>query len=429
MTQSPYERYEAEKRKLEQDAVADKDREKITEFVNAKDERAFTTVDNGDSSKTPATLRNYCQHLRLASERIEGRLVDASADDINQLMQSYFQGSHPDIKDGGLTKNSVSIHQGTLRKFCRFHDEMPDDDEIAMLEKQESSVSEDEMYTDEEVQELRNACKTHRESALLDMLLYTGQRVRAIQSLRIKDVDVEAGASGKLRLRDDIDGLKGASGSRPLLGAQGAVRRYLNHHPCSDDPEAALFTGYPDYTPDEELGEPLHHVTINRQLKKIRDRTDVDKPVNAHNFRHHFVTVAKVQYDLDNDRIKKLIGHRPDSRVMETTYSHLTVEDATDAIEVAAGHKEAEDESSLSPPTCPTCSEPLPTDAKACANCGATFTPDAQSIEDEIDDATYDTLRDADDESVKEAVDKFRELLDDPEIRAAVIEDMTESKE
>jgi hypothetical protein len=302
---------------------------------------------------------------------------------------------------------------------------MPDDDNIFMLEKQESSVSEDEMYTDEEVQALRNACKTHRESALLDMLLYTGQRVRAIQSLRIKDVDVEAGASGKLYLRDDIDGLKGASGSRPLLGAQGSVRRYLNHHPCPDDPEAALFTGYPDYTPDEELGEPLHHTTIGRQLKKIRDRTDVDKPVNAHNFRHHFVTVAKVQYDLDNDRIKKLIGHRPDSRVMESTYSHLTVKDATDAIEVAAGHKEAEDESSLSPPTCPTCSEPLPTDAKACANCGATFTPDAQSIEDEMEDAFYEGMREADSEREKEAVDVLKERLDnDPELRAEVIESL-----
>jgi integrase/recombinase XerD len=228
------------------------------------------------------------------------------------------------------------------------------------------------------------------------------------------------------------EALLGGRGSLPpevveLLGAKRAVHDWLEYHPESDDSEAFLITPKKDH-PWANTGEQLSQSTIRKTFKKIADEAGVDKPPNPHNFRHYFVTMCKRHYNMDDATIKHLIGHGEGSTVMETTYQHLTDEDHIKDAEVDFGVREEQDESPFTPPVCPTCGDNLAPDAKACEGCGTVFTPDAAQAQEEIDDQMKDSYRDADPEDTEtmDKIDQLDDLLDDPEVKAALLEKLNE---
>ena len=241
-------------------------------------------------------------------------------------------------------------------------------------------------------------------------------------NLRLRDIDLDNAA---FYLNEDAGDLKGANGKRPLLYAEKAVREWYNQHPCAD-PEAHFITHRYDWdNKPYSAGERLDGSTIYRQLQRIGERAGVEKPMNAHNFRHTFVTVCKRNYGMDNDTIKRLIGHRPDSNIMEATYSHLTDDDVIAAAEQSVGIREDEPESPLTPEICDICGEPVPTpNAKACPSCGTVFTPDAKAATDKIEDSVKHSYRETNpgDAETMEKIDMLDELLTDPEVKAALLE-------
>lgn len=407
--------------------VPTEDFERVTTFVDAYDDDKLTVkTPEGESGLAYGTLKGHLSRLKVATERMDGKLVEATADDINEYLDALLSGDHADIKDDGFTPDTVKNHAGSIRRFYEYHDDLGvEKADIAMPSGEDTSPTEDEMFTKEEVQALRDAAPNMRDKCLLDLLIYTGQRVRAIQTLRIKDVNPD---DGTFTLNDSVDGLKGATGKRPLLGAVASLKKWLEVHPCPDDPEAHVITNLHTNNEGVEAGDPLHSAQIHSRLKQIGEEAGVEKPVNPHNFRHYFVTVAKRDYGLEDSEIKHLIGHRPDSTVMETTYSHLTDEDVIENVEVAAGFREPDDESPLSPPVCPTCDEPLPDNARACSMCGTTFTPDAKAAQDTIEDLSMEgafAADDADEQAAVEALsDHLKQMLqDNPEMATELLRD------
>ena len=381
MGRTPKERFDSAIAALNNSDVVKGDKEAIREFVSAKNPNDLRRTDPTGDTKEYSTLYQYTHNLMKASQRMETPLCEATVHDLNDYLQSCMDGSHPDVKDGGYSQNTIMTYSGSLRKFYGLHSGLGiDPDDIAMPTGERPSVDPGDMFTPDEIQAMRESCTNVRDKCILELFLNTGQRLMAIQTLRIKDIDIEG---GRYRLNPDVDGLKRAKGRRPLLGAKNAVREWIEMHPTGE-PEHYLVTRLPEanygLTPDEIIGGQA----IRDVLQRIGDRAGVKKPLHPHNFRHNFVTICKRDYDMDNDTIKHLIGHSPDSQVMETTYAHLSDEDFNTKAEVSAGYREKDEQSSLSPPVCPTCSEPLPEGAKACSRCGQVFTPDAQSAKEQI---------------------------------------------
>jgi integrase len=281
-----------------------------------------------------------------------------------------------------------------------------------VIAKQEQThVDERDMFTIEEVKALREACDNPRDCCLLELLLNTGQRIRAIQTLRVKDVDIE---NDVYWLNSDVNGLKGAEkngGKRPLLGANQAVYDWLQYHPKRES-EATLITKRPSSNRGTP-GEPIAQSSMRKALRKIADRAEVDKPPNPHNFRHYFVTIAKREYDMDDATIKYLIGHSADSTVMETTYQHLTDEDYLKDAEVNFGVREPEKESPLTPEVCDTCGNQLDPNAKACERCGAVFTPDAQAAQKEAESRIVEVENETEGKIVKAVLEDVRSNPDE----------------
>lgn len=421
---------------LECEDVAEADKDAISEFLDAIDPEKLTTTfvneDGETETKSTNTLRTYVYGLKRVAEVSDTPLVEIDSDGVNELLGGLREGSidHDNVKDDGYSKSYLKPWQAALRGFYRYHDEFGvDSNEIVIFQQDDTSVDERDMYTQEEVEALRNAVENARDKCMLELFLNTGQRIRAIQTLRIKDVDPEDGATGAYYLNTDAEGLKGAdqNGSkRPLLGAKRAVYDWLQFHPKSDEPEAYLITPQKDH-PWATPGEQLSQSTIRKTLKKLADEAGVDKPPNPHNFRHYFVTMCKRHYNMDDATIKHLIGHGEGSQVMETTYQHLTDEDHIKDAEIDYGVREEEDESPFTPPICPTCGDNLEPNAKACGGCGTVFAPNAKSAEEQIQEDMKQSYAETEPGSdTQEKVEQLDELLDDPDVKAALLEKLNE---
>ncbi len=429
MAKSMRERYETARERINTDEdVSETERRLILEFLDANDPERNTYQMPDAKTKSDGTLARYARALCRVARDLEPDLTDATAYDLNSLMDDFLSGAAPSVKDEGLASTSARNLQGPLRRFYLYHDDLGvDRDAIHFAEQKESPVDERDMFTKEEAQALRDEAKRRgpRDACLVDLLLYTGQRRSAILNLRLKDVDAEAGI---FYLNDDDGDLKGANGKRPLLGAAKAVRDWKRQHPTGD-PDDYLITHKHDQAGRDDVrpGDKLNPSTVYRQLQRIGDAAGVDKPVNAHNFRHYFVTVCKRDYGMDNDTIKHLIGHEPDSKVMERTYAHLTDEDHIEAAEVAHGLRDADEDSPLTPPVCDRCGEPLEGDWKSCPACGFVYAPDAKAAEDKIDaDEKDDYAETTPNGDTQDKLDTLDDLLDDPEVEAALLEKMAD---
>jgi len=416
---------ESLRRSVENGDVDEADADAILELTSAYDEQDMSATLPGDGEyaedtkhKEAATLKYWGTYLTRTSRRMDAPLTEASADGVNDLMTAMRKGTHPDVKDNGLANNSIRNYQGVVRRFYRYHDDLgPDPEDIVMITGDETHVDDRDMLTPEEIERIRNAADHPRDLAIFDLLLYTGQRNTAIRSLRIRDIDLDEGV---YYLNGDADGLKGADETgkkRPLLGAVGSIREWLRYHPDPNNPDAYLITGKPRYS-DVDPEKMVSRNTLGYAMKGQGDRdglkqkAGIDKPLNPHNIRHNFVTIAKREYELTDATVKWLIGHRPDSQVMETTYAHLSDEDRIREAEVGAGMRDPDDEEkSLSPDVCH-CGEPLPADARACPRCGTVYAPDAQAVKQQVNSDLWDDKSEAEGEE-EDAVDELKRLLEE----------------
>lgn len=436
MAKSKRQRYEQVRdeiaSKTDQGIISSEDKRHIYEFLDAKDPECGIVNDPHDKGKSDGTLARYAYSIKRVTELGDFDLVTTSPHDINYLMDDMRRGDVDGVKDDGLSKGTIRNLQKTIRKFYEYHDDLEiDKEDIVLFSAEESSVDERDIFDQEDIHALRNAAEHPRDKALIDFLLYTGQRLSATLNLRIKDIDVDQGV---FYLNEEAGDLKGARGKRPLLYAEKAAREWLRIHPCKDDPDAHFICQKAENVGQYEydIGDRLDGSTVYTVLQNIGEKAEVDKPVNAHNFRHTFVTICKRNYDMDNDTIKRLIGHDMDSTVMEKTYSHLSDNDVIDAAERATGIKEDEPESPLTPDVCENCGEPIPIEkAVSCPSCGIDFTPNSESVKRKMSEDIYQAKGEDNSEKEEQAIDALRQLqqLDEDQLQVInqVATDMTDS--
>ena len=395
---------------------------RVRELLDAYDDHnVMVSTPEGEGSREPGTLMSWL--YRLMNFARERDLTTATVDDLNADVQAMHDGTHPTVQDSGIKKSTLRSYQAALRKFYRYHESLEvNPDTIPIFDKEDTHVDPNDMLTKAEIHEARQAVDNPRDRLVFDLLLYTGQRREALRTLRLKDVDADAGT---YRLNPNVDGLKGAqerNGNRPLLGARAAVQDWLEYHPDTSDPENYLITARPGWSAVDP-SSPTSGETIRRIMEKLKEQTSIDKPMHPHAMRHNFVTLAKRDYNIPDNTIKYLIGHDKASSVMETTYAHLSGDDHVERAEEAFGIREPEEESPLTPDVCDVCSNPLPPDAKACPKCGTVYTPDAKAAQQAMQEQTEEQKEQADTlEEYKDADAIARALRDDPTLAAELMD-------
>jgi len=399
------------------DEITDADAEALLEYSFAlDDDRASHTYRDADGDRrtyAPRSVETYLKNLRIIAERDGVELIALTPAGINEIVEQLHD-------DEGLARSTCNGYLVAAKKFVRYHDLGDPDDLATMAEPTTPRHDETDMFSEDEVDRLRRACGQTgwpvRNRAFLELLIFTGQRMSALLTLRVGDVDP---GEGYLYLNDDAADLKGATKrgrKRPMFGARKYVRDWLQYHPNGDDPDAWLFIGDPSHwktDPDDHWSR----ASADQFLRRLRDAADVDKPCNAHNFRHYCATVLYRDYDLDKDAIRMLLGHSEQSRALEETYTHVFDEDYIRKAEEALGYKEPEERSPFTPETCPTCGELLEDDWRQCPNCQEQFGP-TEEIEAELSEtaseATDIALTEDLSDSERAAIKAMLDAVDDP---------------
>ncbi|GAA0475008.1 site-specific integrase (plasmid) [Halococcus dombrowskii] len=371
------------------------------------------------------TAKRYVANTRIhATHGID--FSDTSADEVNDVLIWMHD-------EAGKSDSTLATYVGALKLLFEFRDLGVEPENLRTFSS-DSSPRHDQtdLFDDSDIQALRQAAEEtrfpKRDRAFLELLIFTGQRVTALLTLRMEDVDVEEGYIYlNAEYADKYDGLKGAlrrGRKRPMFGAKKSVQQYKRYHPYKDHDNPFFFVSDPKsfYGNPEKFWSKSASKSLLRRLKEM---AEIEKPTNPHNFRHYFATIMYRDYGLRPETIKMLLGHVKGSTVFETTYSHVIDADHIATAEEAVGIKEPESSNPLTPEICPTCNELLQDDWRACPSCGEEFGPAiendidaaADNLQDEVTDRALDSDTDLS-EGDAAVLDAVLDAVDDPDALA-----------
>lgn len=152
-----------------------------------------------------------------------------------------------------------------------------------------------ERLTEEEIEDIRDACQSLKERALVELLLSTGMRVGEIVALNLSDLDLH-------HKRVSIYGQKTDKYRTGMLTTKAvkALREYTVSRSCCMD---ALFVS------DRKPYGRMQNGSIEKMVKDIARRAGVTRiQITVHVFRKTF---ASIMYKRTKDVLltSKLLGH------------------------------------------------------------------------------------------------------------------------
>lgn len=368
-------RLENEHDRVRRADIPERDRDALMQFLVDKDGQIAVS-----------SLEEYCRRIRMTATISPMPLVEYELDDYERLV---YQLRHEE----DLTDKTVRNRENTL---CIFFKDILDKewvDDVERISVEPKKVDPSDMLEPEDIKELISACRHQRDVALIEFLADTGARLGLVLSLRIKDLDLE-GDRATYRPNSDAVGLKDAEiKPYPIVDSAATIRGYLREtHPQSENPDAALFHKFRQYDPGEAEDDGAISPTHTRNtLRRIAERSPVDKPVNPHNFRHSAITRMfregysrgqiqhRVQWTIDTD--------------MWDRYVHLTAEELNEDIFATAGVADA-DGSKADPErrSCGQCREALAPHHEYCSRCGSAVTPAARDEVERLQEGGLEEL-------------------------------------
>ncbi|WP_158056006.1 site-specific integrase [Halorussus halophilus] len=402
---------------LEEAEIDERDREAIREFV----ELHRRSVENC----APNTLINDLTNLRMASKRAETPLREMDMKGVRKLLSALTtpknRGGYGLDPDGG----GIFGYKRALRVFFDWLDDDPDygdyefAERIELPSQQTDRVGEDQMLEPSEVEKLKEKARNPRDRALIQFLADTGARISLASQLRVGDIHDLDTNRPTFTPNPDGRGHKGAPDKNyPILYSRAELRAYINQHHVDTRPEAPLWhvlRGYDHENPQESA---VAADRIRDMLRECRRRTDIDKRVTPHTFRHTALT-----------RLSRA-GHSPqeimhiagwaDERMLER-YDHTSDEERNERLRAEAGFID-EPEVGTNPPTpktCTNCREKVGPEARFCPTCGSPVTDDARNAVQRQEDEFFESAARTDE--LVEEVQQVRQLLHEfPALRSAV---------
>ena len=146
--------------------------------------------------------------------------------------------------------------------------------------------------TVEELERLRDACKTYREKALIEFLVSTGCRLSEVAQLRAADLNL-ADRSVQVTGKGDKDRVVYFSVRARLM-----LQEYMVQRKGGD----GLFVS------SKSPYEPLKPRAIQRIVRSLSERAGLEGRVHPHLLRHTFATHA-LNGGMDVTVIQRLLGH------------------------------------------------------------------------------------------------------------------------
>lgn len=330
----------------------------------------------------------------------------------------------PYFPDDGLRYGSLRNLRQSMKHFLTDGLDREWAGDITVGKPKRTHVTEGDVFTREETQAIFDACTDTQEQALVALLLATGQRIGAVHSLRLGDVEfrgVGETTLGFVTIRPEVIGTKGMAGERPLTWATPYVKNWVGAHPRQGDDDAPLFCAKQSGENRHgafERGEHVERRTLYRWLKAIGRRAEVDKPMNPHTFRHTAIT--RMYYDdVPEKHIKWMVGWGKDSSQFDR-YVHLRDEEMMEGFLADYGYEEDVPDVGKALDNCPGCHTPLHdwANPQACPGCGlplSVTSAEYVNMAAGMNEAATETAVESLDADTVAFAQSIREMTDDPE--------------
>ncbi|RBI63630.1 hypothetical protein DMJ13_03610 [halophilic archaeon] len=371
------------------------------------------------------TVEGMYGKLRVAATESDIPLMDVSdKDDVTSVLAAvkFRRG-----EGNPLSEKSMSSYKSYLRKFFDYYNrDFVEEISVSRSNSADRNIDPKNMLTTDDLKEMRKAAANPRDTALMAMLMDTGARISMLATLRIKDLDLDS-EPPVYTPNQNASSLKAAPHhAYPLIDSVADLRTYLNlHHPRSDEPEAPLFHKMPGYyRPEDGDDGAMAHDTIRQNLKRTANRASIDKPVNAHNWRHSAVT-RMLREGYSSKEIQHRAGWKDPS--MLERYEHVEADEMNTQIGVSAGIVDEDEGESRKRARCGTCREVLDPSAEYCPKCGVPVTPEArrrregaENLRSEIAQTALSETELAADE--REGLRAMLDAVDDPQAFAKQVE-------
>lgn len=211
---------------------------------------------------------------------------------INDL-RSYISEAQTKHK---LKRTTINNKITTLRTFFQFltAEEILIKDPSTKLKTLKVDVKNLRKELDEEELEiLRNACKSAREKALVEFLVSTGCRVSETTHVKVSDIDWNDRSLTVLG--------KGNKSRKVFFSVKAKIhiKTYLSQRKGESD---CLFIS--EHSPYQAINKDQ----VEKSVRTIAKRTNIKKPVTPHVLRHSFATMALAR-GMDITIIQQLLGH------------------------------------------------------------------------------------------------------------------------
>ncbi|MDS1004954.1 tyrosine-type recombinase/integrase [Clostridium sporogenes] len=247
------------------------------------------------------TLKNYEYNLLIFASHLRKPLATINTMDLRMFLA---------VRCKNLKQTSVNGQISILKSFFGWlHDEeyIPKNPAKKLKQTKEPKRVRHAL-NQEELELLRQACKTNREKALLEFLISTGCRLSEVVGIDKSDIDwnemslhVIGKGNKERKVYFDVK-------TKILLKKYLAIR---------DDITPALFVA------SKGTHARLGGRSIQREIKKIAKRVGTEKPIYPHLFRHSFAT-GKINSGMPLPVLQHIMGHENPSTTQ--IYAELSEE-------------------------------------------------------------------------------------------------------
>jgi integrase/recombinase XerD len=265
-------------------------REKVDQFLSAKKLEGLSQL----------TLDGYALELRVFAEHVAKPVEEITTGDIRAYLGKF---DH-------LKMSSIAKKLSVLKSFFGWlaDEEIIPRDPARRIKPPKKEQRLPKALTIEELEQIREACITPRERAMLEVFYATGGRLSEIQALNRSDINYQTMSARVIG--------KGNKEREVYLSYKAIyhLRKYLMSR--TDDEPALFVTERRPY-------RRLSNRAIQREIKKVAERSGIQKNVHPHTMRHTFATLL-LNNGADLASVQALLGHSDPATTQ--VYAQVTAE-------------------------------------------------------------------------------------------------------
>ncbi len=273
-------------------------------------------------------------------------------------------------------QNTIADHIRILKSFYRWmisreHSQITlgELSELKSPPIDNETTAPDDLITADELTAMIQACKTHRDRAIIAVTYETGARIGEVARLRWKDVQFD-----KYGVKCIIDDTKERKKRYPrLINSTSYLAAWRNgYYGKAAEGDAYVFVS--------SDGEPLKHRAISQVITRAAKRAGIKKRIHPHLFRKSRITEL-VKKNYQESVIKETFWANPDTSMFRT-YLKLSEKDIDNEFLRRAGLKieseiSADDDK---PRQCMFCMAVNPPGSRFCRMCTKPLTTEAADV-------------------------------------------------